>query len=44
MCTISIPYLNIFNLGVSSSAVRKSNKSRFEESNEVGFVSGGTQR
>jgi hypothetical protein len=38
------PYLKLFNRGVTSSAVRMSNESSFEESNEVKFVSDGTKR
>jgi hypothetical protein len=42
LCTIFIRLSESFNRGVSSSVVRVSNESRFEESDEVGFVGGGT--
>jgi hypothetical protein len=38
----SFPYLNLFSRRISSSAVRVSSEFRFEESDEVRFVSGGT--
>jgi hypothetical protein len=37
------PYLNLCNGGVTSTAVCMSNESRFEEPDEVSFVSGGSQ-
>jgi hypothetical protein len=40
MCSISIPLSESFNRGLTSSAVRMSDESRFEESDEVGLVCG----
>jgi hypothetical protein len=37
------PYLNIFDRGVPSASVRVADESRFEEPDEVGFVSLGSQ-
>jgi hypothetical protein len=36
--------LNLINRGVTSSAVHISDELRFEESDEVGFVCGGSQQ
>jgi hypothetical protein len=43
-CSIPIPLSKSFNRGVSSAAVCVSGESRFEKSDEVGFVCRGSQR
>jgi hypothetical protein len=41
---LPFPYLNLFNRGVSAATVRVADESRFEDSDEVGFVCAGSQR
>jgi hypothetical protein len=45
MCaTLPFPYLNLFNRGVATSGVRVTDELGFEEVDEVGFVSVGSER
>jgi hypothetical protein len=45
VCAVYLfPYPNRFTRGVASAAVRMSDEYRFEKSDEVGFVCGGSQR
>jgi hypothetical protein len=41
---LPFPYLNLFNRRVSAATVRVTDVSRFDESDEVAFVCGGSQR
>jgi hypothetical protein len=41
---LPFPYLNLIYRGVSAASVRVADVARFEESDKVGFVRGGSQR